>query len=347
VRVADGTGTFGSPAKLLDKEYIAAWGDGNAIVTWTQYNDGFKGGYISSPIMASVTHDGGTTWSAKREISGSSNDFCADFQGGTKCNVSTFSTPAVAADGSIYVSFVDYAGDPDGRDQYLVVQVSPTTGQRIAGPWRVGTVYDGGIDYPISEAGRQTLQDSEFRTNPSGNLSADPNNANHLAVVWSDNRNNPAALDPGSDPYDVVTNSDVIVAESWDSGHTWSVDALRRTKDQFQPWSAYDSDGNLRIGTFDRHYDSANHMYGYSLWTEGSGWSQLTTALSDPTQGDRWFSGVTPNPDFPNPSTFIGDYSGIAANGTGVVALWTDLRVPTFFPNRTGHGEDAFFAAAP
>jgi hypothetical protein len=269
-------------------------------------------------------------------------------QGGTKCNVSTFSTPAVAADGSIYVSFVDYAGDPDGRDQYLVVQVSPSTGAKVGGPWRVGLVYDGAIDYPISAAGRQTLQDSQFRTNPSGNLSADPNDANHLALVWSDNRNNPAALDPGSDPYEVVTNSDVIVAESSDGGHSWSSpSALTRANDQFQPWSAYDSNSNLRVGTYDRSYDADNHKYGYSLWTEGSGWAQLTTALSDPTQGDRWFSGVSPDPDFPNPSSFIGDYSGIAANGSGAVAYWTDMRVAAFFPNRTGHGENSFFASAP
>ena len=350
-RVASGSGTFGSPGVFNDKEYIAAWGDGNAIVTWTHYNDGFKGGYISSPIYASVTHDGGATWSNGKEISGSSASFCADFQGGTQCNVSTFSTPAVAADGSIYVSFVDYALDPDGRDQYLVVQVSPTTGARVGGPWRVGTVYDGSIDYPVNEDGRQTLQDSQFRTNPSGNISADPANADHLAVVWSDNRNNPEELEPGAEAYDVVTNSDVIVAESFDAGHTWNVGALARANDQFQPWSAYDSDGNLRIGTYDRSYDADNHMYGYSLWTEGSGWSQLTTALSDPTQGDRWFSGVSPDPDFPNPSSFIGDYSGINTwsdgQDVGVVALWTDLRLDASFPPRTGHGEDAFFAAAP
>jgi hypothetical protein len=342
-RVAAGTGYFTSPGTFNDKEYIAAWGDGNAIVTWTRFNDGQFGGYISSPIYASVTHDGGATWTKGREISGSAA-FCVGADGtSTKCNQDQFSTPAVAADGSIYVSFLNYSNSSDGRDQYLVVKVDGDTGQRAAGPWRVGTIYDGFTDYPIAN-GRQTLQDSQFRTNPAGNLSADPTDSNHLSVVWSDMRNGPAT-DP--DPYIATTNSDVIVADSTDGGLTWSVNALTRTNDQFQPWSAYDTDGNLRIGTFDRSYDADNHEYGYSLWTEGGGWSQLTTTLSDPTQGDRWFSGVSPNADFPHPSSFIGDYSGIAANGSDVVALWTDMRVDTFFPNRTGHGEDAFFAAAP
>jgi hypothetical protein len=341
-RVANGSGYFNSPGTFNDKEYIAAWGSGNAIVTWTHYNDGLFGSYISSPIYASVTHDGGATWTAGQSISGSA-DFCSNPAETTDaCNQDQFSTPAVADDGSIFVSFVNYSNSSDGRDQYLVVEVDPDTGTRTAGPWRVDTVYDGYTDYPISIDGRQTLQDSEFRTNPAGNLSADPTDADHLALVWSDMRNSDE-LDPGSDPYDVETNSNVVVAESFNGGHTWDVGALHRSNDQFQPWSAYGTDGNLRIGTFDRAYDGPNHKYGYSLWTEGGGWDQLTTALSDPTQGDRWFSSRTPNTDFPNPSTFIGDYSGIAVDGTTAYGYWTDMRVDAFFPNRTGHGEDAFF----
>ncbi len=75
VRAASGTGTFGSPGILNDKPYLVAWGDGNAIVTWTVFNLGRKGSYISSPIFASVTHDGGNTWSKPAEISGSA-PFC-------------------------------------------------------------------------------------------------------------------------------------------------------------------------------------------------------------------------------------------------------------------------------
>jgi hypothetical protein len=109
----------------------------------------------------------------------------------------------------------------------------------------------------------------------------------------------------------------------------------------------------LRIGYFDRSYDASNHKYGYSLATETSSGSlaftvaQLTTALSDPTVGDRWFSGRTPNPAFPHPTTFLGDYSGITAkpNG-GIVALWTDLRQQACFTVRCGAGEDAFLAAS-
>ena len=342
-RVAKGSGTFGSPGVLNDKEFLTAWGNGNAIVTWTKFNLGIRGSYISSPIYASVTHDGGNSWSTPVEISGSAA-FCAGAQGGNDCNQSTGSVPVVAADGSIYVAFLNYANDPSGRDQYLVVKVDPQTGARVGGPYQVGGVYDGFTDYPFNDDGRQTYQDSQFRSWAVGNMAADPTNAAHLAVIWSDMRNGPAT-DPN--PYNTTTNSDVIVSQSFNGGATWSAPtALAAAGDQFMPWGAYDTSGKLRIGYFDRSYDPANHKYGFTLASETSSGSlnfsfaQLTTALSDPTQNNFWFSnnGAT---------TFLGDYSGIATYSGGVVALWTDLRETACIDIFCGSGQDAFYASHP
>ncbi len=347
-RVASGSGSWSSVGVFNDKEYITAWGNGNAIVTWTVFNDGELGSYINSPIYATVTHNGGKTWSAGVEISGSAA-FCVGAKGDNACDQSTGSTPVVAADGSIYVSFLSTAETTNWRDQYVVVKLDPATGERIGGPYKVADLYDGISDYPVNEDGRQTYQDSQFRTWGMGNLAADPTNAKHLAVVWSDMRN--SQLPAPSDPYSAKTNSDVVVSQSFDGGATWSAaQALTRAGDQFMPWGAYDAHGKLNIGFFDRSYDPANHEYGYTLATEhtsGSlnfGFTQLSTTLSDPTQGDRWFSGRTPNASFPHPTSFLGDYSNIAS-GSSVVALWTDLRTDDCFSGRCGGGEDAFFAA--
>src|SRR5207245_2491902 len=112
----------------------------------------------------------------------------------------------------------------------------------------------------------------------------------HLAVVWSDMRN--STLPAPAYPYSATTNSDVIVSQSFDGGQTWSAaTSLVSPGDQFMPWGAYDSGGKLRIGYFDRSYDPANHAFGYTLATEAAPGSlsfttkQLTTTLSDPTQG--------------------------------------------------------------
>jgi hypothetical protein len=363
VRVATGSGVETSQGILNDKEYIAAWGNGNVIVTWTRFQLGMGGSVIRSPIFDAVSHDGGNTWTAPQEISGSA-PFClgAPASNPTTCDQDQFSTPVVAADGSIYVSFestdnLDPASLSFGADQYLVVKVDPATGARVAGPFLVSKLVDGVYDYPVDASGRQTYQDSQFRTNSAGSIAADPTNAAHLAVVWSDMRNSslpgsPAAFNP--DPYSVTTNSDIVVSQSFNGGQTWSAPAaIARPGDQFMPWAAYDGSGLLHIGFFDRSYDAANHKYGYTLAAEAAqgtlsfALQQVTTELSDPTQGDRWFSGLTVNSSFPHPSSFIGDYSGIAAApGGSMLGYWTDMRQAVCFTTRCGSGEDAYFAGS-
>lgn len=351
-RVASGSGSWASVGVFNDKEYLTAWGNGNAIVTWTVFNDGQLGSYINSPIFDVVTHDGGVTWTAPQEISGSAS-FCTGVESATACDQDQASVPTVAADGSIHVAFENYAAPSTvatGNDQYLAVTVDPTTGTSVAGPYRVAGLVDSINDYPISEDGRQTYQDSEFRSWSAGNITADPTNAKHLAVVWSDMRN--SVIPAPANPYSAKTNSDVVVSQSFDGGATWSSPtSLAVANDQFMPWGTYGRDGLLRIGYFDRSYDRANHRYGYTLASEkrvGSlkfSTSQVTTTLSDPTQGDRWFSGRTPNAAFPNPTSFLGDYSGIGASPAGgVVELWTDMRERVCFTTRCGSGEDAYFS---
>ena len=337
-RLAAGSGNFGSPGDLLDKEYVAAWGNGNAIVTYGDFRLGQKGSFINAKIYATVTHDAGATWTKPVVISGSLEE-------------AFVSVPTVSADGRVFVAFLNTTDQTTGRDDYEVVEVNATTGARVAGPFKVATTIDGATDYPIA-FGRQTYEDSLFRSWAAGNITADPTNAAHLAVVWSDMRN--SQLPAPANPYAADTNSDVIVSQSFDSGRTWSAaTAIALRNDQFQPWGAYDTAGRLRIGLFDRAGDSANHTYGYTLATETAAGSlafsltELTTARSDPTKNNRWFAG-TLDPDFPFATSVIGDYSGIAITPAGgVVATWTDLRNDVTFAGATRKGQDMYFAAAP
>ena len=340
VRVAAGSGVETSVGDLLDKEYVAAWGSGNAIVTFGDFKLGQKGSVIGSFILASVTHDFGAHWTKPVVISGSDNE-------------AFVSTPVISA-GRILVSYLNTRNMSNGRDDVRVVEVSPSTGAALGAPVTVATeIPDGFTDYPIDSDGRQTYHDSQLRTWAAGDLAADPTTPGHLAMVWSDMRN--SDLPSPRDPYaaGAFTNSDVIVSQSTDYGQTWSTPAaIQLPGDQFMPWGAYDSTGHLRIGFFDRSADSANHVYNYSLANESTAGSlnfatftTVTTATSDPTKNDRWF-GRNVNPSFPHASAFIGDYSNIAAlPGGGVVAYWTDMRNNVCFPPRCGAGEDAYFAA--
>ena len=334
--VQPGSGIGTSVGNSLDKEFITAWGNGNAIVTWTNFLQNQKGNVVSVTTHSSVSHDGGRTWSEQNAISGGQTS-------------SDFTTPLMTADGRIFVSFINTpAGSTDGRDDFEVVELSPSTGAEIGSPVKIARVIDGATDYPLA-FGRQTYQDSVFRSGDNFSLAVDPTNGGHMAAVWADMRN--STLPAPANPYVAKTNSDVIVSQSFDHGATWSSpSALAIPNDQFMPWGAYDTNGYLRIGFFDRQYDPANHKFGYSLATETApgtlsfSVAQVTTALSDPTTGDRWF-GRNVNANFPHATAFMGDYSSIAATSDGgVVAFWTDFRESATFAGVTRSAEDAFFA---
>ncbi len=336
VVVQHGSGVATSVGNSLDKEFLTAWGDGNAIVTWTNFLQDQKGNIVSVTTHSSVSHDGGRTWSEQNQINGGLLS-------------SDFTTPEFTADHRLFTTFINTpAGSKDGRDDFMVVELSPATGAEIGSPVEIARVFDGNTDYPIA-FGRQTYQDSLFRNGDQFSLAVDPTNGAHMAGVWADMRD--STLPAPRDPYKAKTNSDVIVSQSFDHGATWSAPTpLAIVNDQFMPWGAYDTTGHLRIGFFDRQYDPANHKYGYSVATETTPGSltftvaKASTALSDPTTGDRWFR-RTVNPAFPLATAFIGDYSGIAATKDGgVIALWTDMSQPASLGGLTLSGEYAFFA---
>src|SRR3954470_25023269 len=57
-RVAAATGSTAptAPSTSYDKPFVAAWGDGNAVVTFTQFVAGQGGDLVDVPVLASVTH---------------------------------------------------------------------------------------------------------------------------------------------------------------------------------------------------------------------------------------------------------------------------------------------------
>jgi hypothetical protein len=341
-----------NPMIFEDKPYVAADDNpvspfaGSVYITWTRfhYADRAATQYLESPIFFSASHDGGRTWSAPQEISGTNSALCTfsstALPNDGRCREDQFSSPVVASNGTIYVAYENDQAVNDGqlRNQYLVVK-STDGGATWSTPVRASDVLrDGNSDYPVNVQGRQTLSNSQFRVNSAGNLAVDPSSG-ALDVTWSDNRNGTAAS----------TNTDVFVARSTDGGATWSapITVSSASNDQFYPWAAVAPDGTLEVSYFDRSYDPANSKYGITLaalppGSLGFSHQRIDSGLSDPNHA-RWFSASTNGE-----TTFLGDYNGLTIGSDAVAhPFWTDMRRVVTANHATGTTEDAFTSAVP
>ncbi len=378
---SDGGATFGKPVTVAlgtggtrvtifnDKPYITVDNNptsahsGRLYVTWTRFLFGQFGNYIESPIFLAFSDDGGQTFSAGKEISGSSSTFCTNpfiASNSGACNEDQFSSPVVGPDGTVYVAFENDEGDPTGefRDQYLVVS-SSDGGVTFGSPVQaVPTIFDGTNDYPININGRQTLSNSQFRVNSAGNLAVDPSSgpnpsATRLYIAYSDN-----SLGTLTGSFTTVqTSTTVFVVASTNGGSTWDSPAAvpkggsSGSSDAFYPWVAVDSSGKVKVAFSDRSYDSGNVKYGETLATSSDfgvsfASTRVDSGLSNPNDS-RWFTngGATGGK-----ATFIGDYNGLAIGPDGVARpLWTDMRNSVFSsppPGRGHNTQDAVTTAA-
>ena len=371
--VALGTGSSRN-VLFNDKPYITVDNNpgstfyGRLYVTWTHFTFDQFGRYISSPIFLSFSDDGGQTFSAGKEISGTSSTLCANpgnsFNANI-CNENQFSTPVVGPDGTLYLSYQndEFQGPQTGfRDQYLVVR-STNGGASFAGPFQaVWPIFDGFNDYPINVDGRQTLTNSQFRVNSAGNLAVDPSSgpghgSTVLYISFSDNRKGVTACASPCSFSTVSTDTDVFVASSPNGGSSWTIPVgvatgSASTNDQFYPWAAVGPGHVLRVAYKDRSYDPANVKYGETLATSTNGGASFSTArvdtgLSDPNNS-RWFTnGGTTN----GKTTFLGDYENLAVGSDGVShPIWTDMRTSQFPsppPGRGNNTQDAVTASVP
>lgn len=351
--VASGHGAvnkyFNGPIVFQDKEFIAvdtgaaSSYQNRVYVTWTSFQSFFSPGtgYRANraPIMLSYSDDG-LHWSAPKEISGF-NSACsvAYFGAANECDQNQFSTPFVAPNGRVYVTFENF--NTSAENQLMIVW-SDDGGVTWTNPVRIDTIYDFG-HYPQA-FGRDTLTGCQFRLNSMGNVAVDPSDSNTVYVVWDDNRNG----------LPTATNNDIFLGRSTDGGFTWTVDTVDGTaNDQFYPWVAVASNGRVDVGYMDRSYsaDQTVCQYGFTLAraTFDSGGMTVTrtrvdTGLSDPGHS-RWFSGATGGN-----GTFIGDYNGIAIGSDGATwSLWTDQRniIPNSPSATRNHGQHAVGAKTP
>ena len=351
VMVDDGIGCDLSARQVFDdKEWIVTDNNptsphyGRSYLTWVAFVSAY-GAYLESAVRESHSDDGGFSWSAPHEISGSNSGLCtlqADGAAG-ECDQDQGTSPTVGPNGTVYVGFINEQNaalqetGEVGEDQYLLVK-STDGGATWSSPTSVVGMEDGSRDYPLNVNGRQTLTGYQLRVWSVGNLVASPRDGK-LYLVFSDNRNGTHDSD------NPVTNIDVFLMVSSNGGASWSrprrVDA--GAGDQWFPWVDVDpTNGTIWILYHDRGR-SNGALYNTAL-AEGTPGSLVKTKLSahpsDPTHSVFFKAHAA---DCDACATFHGDYIGLSYGSDGVAnAAWTDMSV--FNAALDGFQQFIFFA---
>ncbi len=351
VVVEDGIGCDFSKTQLFDdKEWIVTDNNpssphyGRTYLTWSKFVSA-DGSYVSSAIWEAQSDDGGFSWSAPQEISGSNAALCTYQTAGPsgQCDENQFSVPTVGPNGTVYVAFQNeqnqalWESGEVFEDQYLLVK-STDGGNTWSSPTFIVGLEDGSTDYPFNVRGRQTLSGYQVRVNSAGNIVASPIDGK-LYLVFADNRN---GVHDTSSP---VTNIDVFVMSSSDGGSTWSaplqVDA--GAGDQWFPWVEVNP-ANGHIGILYHDRGAANGALYTTAIAEGTPGSlvkaTLSTAPSDPTHS-IYFKAHVPGCDAC--ATFHGDYINVSYGSDGHANMtWTDMR--EFRPASGGFAQNIYFA---
>ncbi|MFL5733653.1 MAG: S-layer homology domain-containing protein [Chloroflexia bacterium] len=325
----DGGRTFGSAVQPLtdpvplqhffDKEWVTADNNptspfqGRIYYTASNFNIGTGcnlSQYINVSEQLVFSTDQGATWSSPVNINDAAHD------------QDQFTNPVAARDGTLYVGYqyqnctFNCASNIPmsnmlGKSTNGGVSFSPSitiTGQPISS---TGSFISG---YQYLYAGSTA---SGFRHNDQAIIGVSPTNANQVYALWTDGRWDTSFV------YQGVTglHADIAFSRSTDGGSTWTApvrvndDPQANGKDQFFPWMAVGPDGTLHATWSDRRDSPTGFQYReyYSQSTDG---------------GLTWAANIPVADAAGTPSTFIGDYSGLAVNSdnTLVLPIWTDMR---------------------
>lgn len=382
VTVMKGTGTGIGPANkatFYDKEWLTVdnYPDssffGRAYVTSTRFLNGVFGSYAESPIYLSYSDDGGLTWSKPVEISGS-HPSCTYQETGpaNECDEDQFSIPEVAPDGTLYVHFLNGQNDAEWEvdfdfDSQLMIVKSTDGGMTFSDPVPAAQFEDGYSDMPFSVIQRQTVWGHQIRWTAAGNITVDPNDSNHVTMVWADRGTaNPNATEgcfltasgglnigtaPTYDPCNAGPGSDLDVyyTESLDGGANWSGRTILEDTvgPAWFPWADQQSDGTLVVA-----WDQDNGPAPADTFTHVLKVGDASAVSLGPTEQPdisltHWSGQYVPPSAWPaicgpagysdppvtdaegkDCNVFHGDYTGLAVGSDNSInVVWTGLNV--------------------
>ena len=232
----DGGATFSTPVRLDnggDKEYLAVdYRNDTVYAVWENTGASFNQG-----IFFSKTTNGGTSWTARKQISTN--------PGGTNNGA----TPSVGPNGEIHVAWSNFGNtiwfqrSTDGGSTWLPTDRAIRTDVNIP-------------PSPLNGGFRNPPIPSSATDATAGPYSG------RIYVVWGDDR---------------FGDADILLTRSDDGGQTWSLpirvndDVVGNRADQFFPWVHVDENGHVHVVFLDRREDPDNFLIGTYLATSTDG----------------------------------------------------------------------------
>ena len=227
------------------------------------------------------------------------------------------SSPAVAPDGTVYVSWMD-STDDDSQEGLAEIYVarSDDGGVSFTDPIRVVVYGEPGFRPRTAFFRYWASAFPQIAIAPSGDF----------YMVWV-----------GLNKAKPVDDGDVFFTRSQDRGETWSKPQIlggdRTSSLQFFPAIAVGPDGKIHVMWGDMRDDRAQtryHIYYTTSEDGGDTWgfeSEELNFRSDDARVTDFAS--NPNKGFPQ-GRFLGDYFGIAATEDDVYLVWADTRLGEF-----------------
>ena len=299
----DGGRTFGqvsmvaqslTQATFHDKEWLACDPNtGNVYVSWTMFNG------PESSIMFSRSTDGGRTFSRPWTLL--SDIRAREFQ-------TQGSQVVVARDGTVHVTWIEFATDTEGVHRYTR---STDGGQTFSDVVDIGPVTY--ITSPLPNGG--------YRTPTLPSLAVDNTGGSYdgsVYIAWNDMREG---------------NADAFLMGSHDAGATWGEqvrvndDDPNNGADQFFPAVCVGGNGTVCVSFYDRRDDANNTLLKYYMAQSVDGGATFlpnfplsNVQFDGNAAGGRRKGGVFSG------TPFMGDYTAVAAAPDFCIAIWCDTR---------------------